>query len=277
VQTRSASPDYFRALEIPLKEGRSFTSSDGADAPMVAVIDERLARTLWPGQSALGHRLREGGMPTWSTVVGVVGHIRHTGLDDNDEMPQVYWNYPQRAQERMAVVVKTRGEPAALTQVIASAVREVDPDQPIYDARPFDTVVDRSLGQRWLQTLLLGVFAAMALVLASVGAYGVIAYGVGQRLREFGVRMALGARPRDVVVAVLWRGGALFGLGTAVGLALAAGSVRLLATLVYGVAPTDVPSFVVATVVLLAVSMAACYLPARRAARVDPSIALRSD
>lgn len=276
VQTRTTSPGYFRALEIPIKEGRSFTPSDGLDAPMVAIIDERLARTLWPGTSALGRRLREGkGMP-WSTVVGVVGHIRHTGLDDDSD-PQVYWNYPQRAQERMALVVKTRGNPAALTRSIAAAVREVDPEQPIYDPRTLDAVIDRSLGQRWFQTMLLGVFAAIALVLASIGAYGVIAYGVGQRLREFGVRMALGARRRDVTLMVLRRGGMLFALGAVLGLALAAASMRVLSTLVFAVAPNDPVSFVVSTVVLFVVSMAACYVPARRASRVEPSIALRSE
>jgi putative ABC transport system permease protein len=276
VQTRSASPDYFRALGIPLKAGRSFTHADGADAPPVAIVDEELARAAWPGVSPIGRRVREWGDGPWSTVVGVVGHVRHTGLADASE-PQVYWNNPQRTQDRMALVVKTRADPAALTRSVAAAVREVDPDQPIYDAYPLDVVVDRSLGQRRLQTVLLGAFAAMALALAGVGAYGVIAYGVGQRRREFGVRMALGARRGDVVAMVLRRGGALFAAGAAVGLVLSAAAARLLATLVYGVAPHDGVSFAVATLTLLAVSAAACWLPARRAARVAPSVALRSD
>jgi predicted permease len=243
---------------------------------MVAIVDEDLARTMWPGKSALGRRLRWGqGMP-WSTIVGVVGHVRHTGLDDDSE-PQVYWNYPQRAADRMALVVKTRGEPAALTRAIAAAVRKVDPDQPIYDTRTLDAVIDRSLGERRFQMLLLGIFAAMALVLASVGAYGVIAYGVNQRLREFGVRIAFGARRRDVIAIVLKRGGMLFLLGAVFGLALAAATVRVLSSLVYGVTPRDTASFALATLLLFAVSTAACYLPARRAARVEPSIALRSD
>jgi putative ABC transport system permease protein len=276
VETRTISPDYFRALDMPIREGRSFMSSDGVDAARVAIIDERLARTVWPGTSPIGRRLREGQGDPWSTVVGVVGHVRHTGLDD-DSQPQVYWNYPQRTQERMALVVKTRGDPAALTKSVASAVREVDPQQPIYDARPLDAVVDRSLGHRRFQMLLLAVFAAIALVLAAIGAYGVIAYGVSQRVREFGVRMALGARRRDVIVMVLRRGGMLFALGTVAGLALAMMSVDVLSTLVYGVAPRDMPSFLLSTLVLFVVSMAACYIPARRAARVEPSIALRSE
>ena len=154
VETRTTSPDYFRALGIPIKEGRSFLSSDGADAPMVAIVDERLARTVWPGGSAIGRRVREGEGDPWSTVVGVVGHVRHTGLD-GESQPQVYWNYPQRPQERMALVVKARGDPTALTNAIAAAVREVDPQQPIYDTRTLDAVVDRSLGHRRFQVQLL--------------------------------------------------------------------------------------------------------------------------
>lgn len=177
----------------------------------------------------------------------------------------------------MALVVKTRGDPAALTKPIASAVREVDPQQPIYDTRPLDAVVDRSLGHRRFQMLLLAVFAAIALELAGIGAYGMIAYGVSQRVREFGVRMALGARRRDVTAMVLRRGGALFAVGAVIGLTLATMSVDVLSTLVYGVAPRDMASFLLATLVLFVVSMVACYVPARRAARVEPSIALRSE
>ena len=276
VQTRTVTPDYFRALEIPIKEGRSFTAADRADAPLAVVIDERLARAVWPRTSPIGHRLRETADGRWGTIVGVVGHIRHTALEE-DSSPQVYWNYTQRGQDRMAIVVKTAGDPAALTRSVGTAVRSADADQPIYDARPFDEVVDRSLGHRWLQTVLLGIFAGVALVLASIGAYGVIAYGVGQRLREYGVRMALGARRQDVVAMVLRRGGTLFVLGALAGLALAGMSVRVLSTLVYGVGPRDALSFVLATLALFVVSMVACYLPARRAASVNPSVALRSE
>ena len=277
VQTRTVAPGYFRALEIPVREGRSFAPSDGGpNAQVVAIVDERFARIMWPGASPIGRRIREGKEGAWSTVVGVVGHVQHTKLDDESD-PQVYWNYPQRVQDRLALVVKTRNDPAPLIQSIAGVVRSIDPQQPIYDARTLDEVVDRSLGDRLFQMVLLGVFAAMALLLASIGAYGVIAYGVGQRLREFGVRIALGAPRRDVILMVVRRGGMLFGLGAAVGLLLAVASVRVLSTLVYGVSPTDTVSFAIATLVLFIVSMAACYVPARRAARVDPSIALRSE
>jgi len=275
VQTRTVSPGYFRAIGIPIMEGRSFTPHDGTDALRVSIIDERLARRLWPNASPIGRRVREGG-DEWSTIVGVVGHIKHLGLDDDSD-PQVYWNYPQRTQDRLALVVRTRSEPATLTPLIAAAVREVDPEQPIYDARTLEAVLDRSLGQRWLQTVLLAIFAGVALLLASVGAYGVIAYGVGQRTREFGIRIALGAGRRRVVAMVLRRGVTLFVLGALAGLAVAAATVRVLSSLVYAVAPNDTLSFVLATVVLFVVSVAACCVPALRASRVEPSIALRSE
>ena len=275
VLTRTVSPGYFQALQIPVKEGRSFTRLDGSDAPRVAIIDERLARAVWPGTSPIGRRVREGG-DEWSTVVGVVGHIQHEGLDDVSD-PQVYWNYTQRVQDRLTLVVKARGNPASLSKSVAAAVREVDPEQPVYDVRTFAAVVDRSLGERWLQTVLLATFAGAALLLASVGAYGVIAYGVGQRTREFGVRMALGAGRRDVMGMVLRRGATLFMLGALTGLVLAAATVRVLSTLVYAVEPHDLTSFVLATVVLFVVSMVACYVPALRASRVPPSVALLSE
>ncbi|HEX5076443.1 MAG TPA: ABC transporter permease [Gemmatimonadaceae bacterium] len=275
VLTRTVSPGYFRALEIPIKEGRSFTRFDESDAPRVAIIDERLARAMWPGASPIGRRIREGG-DVWATVVGVVGHIRHSALDDDSD-PQVYWNYTQRVQNRLALVVKTRGNPASLSKAVAAAVRDVDPEQAVYDVRTLAAVVDRSLGERWLQTILLTTFAGAALLLASVGAYGVIAYGVGQRTREFGVRMALGAGRGNVMGMVLRRGATLFALGALTGLVLASVTVRVLSTLVYGVAPHDVASFVLATAVLFVVSMLACYVPALRASRVSPSVALQSD
>jgi putative ABC transport system permease protein len=275
VLTRTVSPGYFRALQIPMKEGRPFTRLDGSDAPRVAVIDERLARAVRPVASPIGRRIREGG-DAWSTIVGVVGHIQHSGLGDDSD-PQVYWNYTQRVQDRLALVVKTRGNPASLSRALVAAVREVDPEQPVYDVRTLDAVVDRSLGERWLQTILLATFAGAALLLASVGAYGVIAYGVGQRTREFGVRMALGAGRRDVMGMVLWRGATLFTLGAVAGLVLAAATVRVLSTLVYAVAPHDVTSFILATAVLFVVSMVACYVPALRASRVPPSLTLHSE
>jgi predicted permease len=276
IQTRTISPGYFGAMRIPLREGRAFTDADAANAPKVAIVDEQLAQRLWPGSSAIGHRIRETGDTVWSSVVGVVGHVRHTALDDASE-PQVYWNYPQRGQDRVILVVRTRGKPSAVARPLATAVQAVDADQPLYDVRAYTDVVDRSLGQRRFQMSLLATFAVMALVLAAIGTYGVIAYGVGQRLREFGIRMALGAKRRDVIGLVVRRGLLLFALGAGVGVLAAVGTVRVLSTLVYGVRPGDPASFVSAVLVLLAVSVAAAMIPARRAARTDPARALRNE
>jgi len=274
---RPVTPGYFRALQIPTVEGRAFTENDTDEARAVAIIDDRAATAVFRGADPIGRRLRFA-IPNqpWRTIVGVVGHVRHDRLDD-DGRPQVYWSYKQNTQDREALVVRTAGDPSALAQSIGAAIRSVDPEQPIYDARTLDDVVERSLAQRWLQTALLGAFAAMAILLASIGVYGVIAYGVGQRTREFGIRLALGARRGEIVGVVMRRGAALFGVGAAIGLAAAAASARVLSTLLFNVGAFDLVSFAAATLVLFAVAIAACGLPARRAAGVDPSVALRAE
>jgi predicted permease len=276
VDWRSATPDYFRTIAIPLLSGRSFTSRDGAAAPLVAIVDEQLA-SLFRGGDPIGRRARipVSGQP-WLTIVGVVGHIRHDRLEE-DTRPQIYFPFEQRTQDRMAMVVRTRSEPAAIAPGVAAAIRSVDPEQPIYDARPLEAVVDRSLGQRWVQTTLLAGFAAMAVLLASVGVYGVIAYGVGQRTREFGIRLALGARRSEIVALVMRRGAKLFAYGAAIGLAGALASARVLNALLFQVSGFDPASFIGATAILMTIALLACAVPARRAASVDASIALRSE
>ncbi|PYR36457.1 MAG: ABC transporter permease [Acidobacteria bacterium] len=247
---RPVTPGYFRALQIPTVEGRAFTENDTDEAQAVAIIDDRAATAVFRGADPIGRRLRFA-IPNqpWRTIVGVVGHVRHDRLDD-DGRPQVYWSYKQNTQDREALVVRTAGDPSALAQSIGAAIRSVDPEQPIYDARTLDDVVERSLAQRWLQTALLGAFAAMAILLASIGVYGVIAYGVGQRTREFGIRLALGARRGEIVGVVMRRGAALFGVGAAIGLAAAAASARVLSTLLFNVGAFDLVSFAAATLVL---------------------------
>ena len=274
---RPVTPDYFRTLGIPLISGRTFTDADGEDAPPVGIIDERAAKTIFGGASPIGRRFRPPiSSQPWVTIVGVVGHVRHERLDE-DGRPQIYWSYRQFAQDREALVVRTETDPAALAQSIAAAIRSVDPEQPIYDARTLEAVVARSLAQRWLQTTLLAAFASMAVVLASIGVYGVIACGVGQRRREFGIRLALGARRTEIVGLVMRRGAALFIVGAAVGLAAAAASARVLSSLLFHVSGFDLVSFGLATAILFAVALAACGLPARRAAGVDPSVTLRTE
>ena len=280
VDSRPITPDYFKVMQIPLIAGRAFTEADTEDAPRVGIIDERLAKRIYGDANPIGRRFHPP-MPqrvmhdsAWYTIVGVVGHIRHERLED-DGRPQVYWSYKQFPQDRQALVVRTHGESGAIAQSIAAAVRSVD--QPVYDARTLEAVVDRAVAQRWLQTAVLGGFAVMALILASIGVYGVIAYAVGQRRREFGVRLALGADARDVVALVLRDGAWLIGWGAGLGLLLAAISARVVGALLYGVAPFDPVSFGAAAAALLLVALVACAVPARRAATVDPSVTLRTE
>jgi putative ABC transport system permease protein len=277
VDYRTITPDYFRTLQIPLLGGRTFTEADHETAPQVAIIDERLAKTVFAATDPVGRRVRipVANLP-WLTIVGVAGHIRHDRVDE-DVRPQIYFNYKQRAQDRMALAVRTGGDPASMGASLAGAIRLVDPEQPVYDARTLHAVVDRSLAQRWLQAVLLGTFATIALVLASVGVYGVIAYAVGQRSREFGIRLALGARRGEIVLAVMRRGAILFGVGAVIGLAAAAASARAFSSLLFHITAFDLVSFGAATAILFAVALAACGVPARRAAGVDPTVALRAE
>ena len=276
---RPVTPNYFRAMGIPLVEGRQFTEFDNEAAPPVGIIDERAAKLVYRGENPVGRRFRPvlpNGTAEWRTIVGVVGHLRHDRLDEEGR-PQVYWNYRQNTQDREALVVRTTSEPSAIASSVAAAVRSVDPEQPIYDGRTLEAVVDRALAQRWLQTAVLTAFALIALLLASIGVYGVIAYAVGQRRREFGIRMALGAHRSEIVGLVMRHGAVLFGIGAVIGLAASAASARILAGLLYNVRAFDPASFSVATLVLLTVAMIACGLPARRAATVDPSVTLRTE
>ncbi len=258
--------------------GRAFTDAIDDAAPLVAIIDESAGEACLATPIPSGRRVRiPVAGPPWLTIVGVVGHIRHDRLDE-DMRPQIYFTFEQRTQDRMALVVRTQTDPAA----IGAAARRrrfasVDPEQPVYDARTLAAVVARSLGQRWLQTALLGTFALIAVLLASIGVYGVIAYAVGQRRREFGIRLALGARRGEIVTLVLRHGAMLFAIGAAIGLAAAAASARALGSLLFHVAAFDAASFGLATAILFVVALAACGIPARRAAGVDPSVALRTE
>jgi putative ABC transport system permease protein len=277
VDFRTVTPDYFATLRIPLHAGRTFTERDGEDAPPVAIIDERLATTFFAGVDPLGRRVRipVADLP-WLTIVGVVGHIRHDRMDE-DVRPQIYFSYKQRPQDRMALAVRTLGDPQAIGPSLAAAVQAVDPEQPVYDARTLDAVVDRSLAQRWLQATVLTAFATIAVVLASIGIYGVIAFAVGQRSREFGIRLALGARRGEIVALVVRRGVLLFAAGAAIGLGATAASARIFGTMLFEVGALDLVSLAAATVLLFVVALAASGLPARRAAGVDPSVALRAE
>jgi len=279
VEIRNASPEYFRTMQIPLLDGRSFTDQDTFNAPKVGIIDRQLADRVWPGINPIGRRFRFAGgqLPgEWHTVVGVVGHIRHDRIEE-DLRSQVYFSYQQVADGRPVLVAKTTGDPDTMVRSIVAAVHEVDPEQPLYDVRSLSAVIDRSLFGRWIQTVLLTSFAAIALLLASIGVYGVVAYAVGQRLREFGVRTALGAKPRDLALLVLGKGAVLIGIGAVGGLIAASFAVRAISAQVYGMSAIDFVSFAQATALLMLVALIACIVPAWRATRVNPTTALRCE
>ncbi|MGH9386614.1 MAG: ADOP family duplicated permease [Vicinamibacterales bacterium] len=277
VDWRSVSPGYFQTIGIPLLEGRLFDSRDVDGAEPVGIVDERIARTVWPGESAVDKRFRIpfAGQP-WVRIVGVVGHIQHDGLDV-EQRPQAYWTYQQRAQDRMALVARARGDSRNLGRAVLQAVHAIDPEQPVYDTRMLSEVVDRSLSSRWLNLTLITSFATMALFLSCIGVYGVIAFGVAQQRREFGIRVALGASRVAISRLVLARGLLLSGAGAAIGLVLAALLAQTMQALLYGVGVSDLVSFGAATATLMSVALLASYLPARRAAAVDPASTLRSE
>lgn len=283
VDWRTVTPDYFQAIGIPLKRGRSFSETDTGqffdgtirlDGQMVGIVDEQIAEAFWPGQDPIGRRFRIGPGTPWTEVIGVAGHIRHDRIDQ-DTRPQVYWNYLQRAQDRMVLAVRTRRDPRSIASSIISEIRGADPDQPVYDVRSMTEVVDRAVSQQWLNTLLLGIFAVTSLMLTSVGIYGVISYSVGQRVREFGIRMALGAERRDLLRFVLRHAALLTFAGIAIGLAGAWVFTRVISTLLFNVSTTDSLTFVSSIALLGLVALLASYIPARRAANTDPMAALR--
>ena len=275
VDTRTISPSYFSTLGIALKSGRTFSDHDTDGAPEVVVVDDRVAQQLWPGQSAIGQRvLGPDGVP--ATVVGVVAHVR-TASVEVDPRPQVYWSYHQWTQNRGVIAVRGEVEPVSLYAPVVNAIRSVDRDQSVFDVRTMPEIIDRSLAQRRLTTALIAGFGGVALLLAAVGIYGVVAYGVTQRMREFGIRVALGATNRQVTRLVVWQGASMAILGSGVGLVLAIAVGGVMRSLVYGVTPRDGISIFGATMVLMLVALLASYIPARRAAGVDPALPLRAE
>ncbi len=276
---RTVTPDYFRALGIPLVQGRFFDESDTADRPMSGIIDEQVARRVWPNENPIGKRFRvpyPGEKDNWISVVGVVGHLRHNGLG-SDPRPQIYWNYQQRAQDRVALVVRAAQDPQSIAASVVSAIHTIDAEQPVYDVRPMNDVVERSVSPQWFTTALFTRFASIALILATFGVYGVLTYTAGMRAREIGIRMALGARRREVIWMVLRYGGSLAITGISIGLAGAFLLSRTLAALLYGIGTTDPFSFFAVPALLLIVSLAASGIPAYRASSVDPLSVLRTE
>jgi predicted permease len=276
----SVGGDYFRVLGIPLLRGRLFNDGDTIDAPHVAVISESVARQTWPGQDPLGRRIEFGNMDgdlRLLTIVGVIGDVRTDALE-RPAFPAIYVNYRQRPQSTSTfnVVMRTNTDPAGITTAARQILRELDPNVPPKFAT-FEQLVSGSVQGRRFNVMLLAVFAGTALVLALAGMYGIMAYSVSRRTSEIGVRMALGASPMTIVRLVLGQGLSTAAIGIALGILASFALTRLMASMLFGLNPTDPLTFAAAALLLMMAALAACYVPARRATRVDPMMALRNE
>jgi putative ABC transport system permease protein len=270
----SISPGYLRAMRIPLLRGRSFTEQDRAGSPLVVLVNQLAARRFWPDEDPIGKRLRLGDTNgPWRTVIGVVGDVLHRGLDAPHTL-QIYLPNGQFNDSDVLLVVRTSNNPASLAAVVRREIAAVDPQVPVSVAT-MDEIVSASVANQRLSVFLFGLFAAIATLLAAVGIYGVISHGVLQRTHEIGIRMALGAEQRVVLRLIIGEGMTPALLGVALGLVAASGLTHLLTSLLYGVQPADPETFVMASALLALIAFAACYIPAHRAAKVDPMVALR--
>ncbi|HEV8497242.1 MAG TPA: ABC transporter permease [Gemmatimonadaceae bacterium] len=270
------TPDYFKAIGVGLVRGRWFTPADRDSLAPVALVNERMVAQQFGGRDPIGRRLRLGPGSPWATIVGIIRDFRHYRLPQ-PMPPAVYYPYAARPSRQQTIVVRTGGDPNALVPSLRAAVRELDPNVALQQVQTFDEAVSRSLWRQRLQSNVLSIFAALSLGLACLGLYGVISYAVAQRTRELGVRVALGATRRNVLMLVFGESGRLVLTGVAVGLTAAYFSARILRTLLYGVEATDVPTFAFVAGVLGVISLVAAAIPARRAARVDPIVAMRAD
>jgi predicted permease len=275
-----ASIDYFRALGIPLLRGRFFTGRDDKDAPSVILINETMAKRYWPSEDAVGKRISFRSQPKeakdWMQVVGMVGDIKDQP-DSSAARPAMWFPFQQFPQSGMSIVVRSTSEPAVAATQFRQAVRELDPSLAIDGLRTMSQVTDAAVSTQRFALFLVGLFAALALLLATIGMYGVISYSVNQRMHEFGLRMALGARPSDLMRLIVGQGLRLSLVGAAIGLASAAVFARLLGSLLYGVSRTDPITFAAVAVLALSTTTLACYFPARRASDADPMHSLRAE
>jgi putative ABC transport system permease protein len=276
-QLNIVSPGYFEAMRIPRLAGRDFTMQDRDSAAPVAIVNEQLARRAWPNESAIGRRIRIGGTDAgWATVIGVVGTVKQFQLSE-DPLDQAYLSYLQRPLIFTEAVVRTAGDPTAAAGAIRAAIWRVDRDQPVWRVRTMNAVLDDARGGPRLIVSLMTAFALLSLVLAAVGIYGVMSYTVARRTHEVGIRIALGAARGQVLGMVLRQGMGTIALALVIGLAASAGTSRLLASQLFGVSTADPLTYAVVPLLLTVVALVACYLPARRASRVDPIVALRAD
>jgi putative ABC transport system permease protein len=276
---RGVSSDYFRTMNIPVVQGRAFTERDSANAPLVIMVNQALARRDFPNQSPVGKRVSLGardpkGQPIWWEIIGVVADVRNLELRD-EASPEFYTSALQDTWTGMSMVARTTVEPAGLAAEVRRIVGDVDKSAPVSEVKTMEHIVDESVTQPRFNLFLLGLFGGIALLLSAAGIYGVTAYAVTQRTHEFGIRMALGAQVGDVLKMILGQGMRLIGVGVVIGLIASFALTRLLKSLLFGVSVTDPLTFVAIAAVLMSVALLACYIPARRATKVDPLIALR--
>jgi putative ABC transport system permease protein len=275
------SPNYFPSMSIPLLEGRLFTERDTAEAPGVVIINQEMARRFWPDGDAVGKRITQGllltpGETAEREIVGVVGDVKHFGLAAGTE-PQMYVPHGQSPWPDMNLVLRAEADPLALAAAVRETIRGISTEAPITRISTMKQIHSRAVAQPRFRATLLGLFALAALVLAATGIYGVINYLVSQRGHEFGIRIAIGAQSKDILRLIVTEGLKLIGAGVLVGLIGALVLTRLLSGLLFGVSATDPLTFITNGVFLTAVALLACYVPARRATRVDPMIALRHE
>ena len=272
---RVTTPDYFEAIGTGLRRGRLFNAQDDANATRVVLINEAFAKKFLPGEEPIGQRLNfGGGEKETQEIIGVVADVKNDDLDEAVD-PIAYSPYAQNAWSTMSLVIRGTQDPTRLASAVRSEVQALDPNLPVSNIKPVRQMIDERISPKRLMTYILAVFGLIALLLASVGIYGVMSYAVTQRTQEIGVRMALGAQAVDVLKLVIKNGMTMALVGVAIGLAGAYALTRLLANLLFKVAPTDLVTFAAVSISLIVVALVACYIPARRATKVDPLVALR--
>jgi putative ABC transport system permease protein len=279
---RQVSADYLKTMNIPLRQGRYFDARDNEKAMPVAIVNETMARQYWPGENALGRRFKIGDPDDnerpWTQIIGIVADVRQMGLDEPVKA-EMYLPYQQIDHNPWFIprdlAIRTSGDTANLVGSVRQAIREVDPDQPVSNVATMAEVLGTEAAQRRMGMIMLAGFAALALLLASLGIYGVLAYFVTQHTSEIGVRLALGATPRNILFLVLKKGMGLTLVGVVLGLGASFALTRLMSSLLFGVKASDPLTFVTVPLLLGVVALLACYLPARRATKVDPLVALR--
>jgi predicted permease len=273
---RIVSPGYFHTMGVPLLKGRYFDEHDTRGAPETVIVDQTLAERFWPNEDPIGKRLQRGSSSSWRTVVGVISDAREYSSEKEPPIA-VYFPFEQYVARSMFLVIRTVPDPAKMAPAITAEIQALDPDMPVFDVNTMDQRLHFSLARRRFSLFLLEGFAVIASILAAIGIYGVMSYSVTQRTHEIGVRVALGARPGSILTLVIRQGFVLASIGTVVGLTAALLLTRVISSLLFGVSATDPFTFVAAPLLLAIVSLLASYIPARRAARVDPMVALRCE